>query len=118
MLLQSNTQLTEFLANNSFTWADPSSCSPDSIQIDAENPDFYALLDTVGDVFGTYQGEMRPPLHITLLNVEKANIPLEHIAKLWRTIIKKEYYFGNYDFQLYAKGNEGRCVNIGRLLIC
>ena len=121
MLLQSidesKTQLAEFLANNPFTWASPMSCQPDCIQIDAENPYFYSLLDMVGGVFSKYRGEMRPPLHITLLNVEKANVPLEHVVKLWRTIINNEYYFGNYDFQLFAKGEEGRCVNMGRLLV-
>lgn len=116
MLIQSKTQISEFLASNSFSWADTMGCDPDEIQIDAENPDFYAILDAAGEAFSKYRGDMRPPLHITILNVEKANVPLEHVTKLWRTIIENEYYFGNYDFQLYAKGEEGRCVNIGRLL--
>jgi hypothetical protein len=116
MLLESASQLAAFLEKNTFTWGDPLGSRPDTVELDAENPDFYGLLDEVGKVFSQYRGEIRPSLHITLLNVEKANVPLERVTKLWRTIIENEYYFGNYDFQLFAKGEEGRCVNIGRLL--
>jgi hypothetical protein len=118
MLLQSLTdakiQCAEFLANNRFEWKE---CSADTIEIDAMSPDFYELLDLVGEVFGGYCGEMRPPLHITIANTEKSNVPFEPLRKLWQTIIEKEYYFGNYNFQLYAKGDEGRCVNIGALAL-
>lgn len=105
-LAEAKTQCAEFLTQNRFEWKD---CSPDIITIDAAGPDFYALLDLVSKVFGQYQGEMRPPLHIYLLNVEK--IPFEPIQHLWQTIIKNEYYFGNYNFQLYAKG-DNYCVNL------
>jgi hypothetical protein len=118
MLLQSLTeakiQCTEFLANNRFEWKE---CSADTIEIDAMSPDFYAILTLAGEVFGGYRGDMRPPLHIFIDNTEKANIPFEPIRQLWETIIKNEYSFGNYNFQLYAKGDEGRCVNIGALVL-
>lgn len=117
MLLQSVSQLTTLLENNTFTWEDPSGCRPDEVELDAENPEFYTLLASTGEVFGQYRGEMRPPLHITITNAEKANVPLEPLQKAWETIIQKEYYFGNYNFQMYAKGDEGRRVNIGNLLI-
>jgi hypothetical protein len=80
----------------------------------SQTPDFYDILNVVGETFGTYRGEMRAPLHITLLNIEK--VPFEPLEKLWRTIVKNEYYFGNYDFQLYAKGGK-HCVNVGRVAI-
>ena len=105
-LTEAKTQCTEFLATNHFEWKE---CSPDVVTIDATGPDFYDILDVVRNVFGNYRGEMRPPLHIYLLNVEK--IPFEPIKQLWQTIIKNEYYFGNYNFQLYAKG-DNYCVNL------
>jgi hypothetical protein len=49
-----------------------------------------------------------------VLNIEK--VPFEPLEKLWRTIVKNECYFGNYDFQLYAKGGK-HCVNVGRVAI-
>jgi len=118
MLLQSLTeakiQCAEFLATNRFEWKE---CSEDTIEIDALSPDFYAILTLAGEVFGGYHGDMRPPLHIFIDNTEKANIPFKPILQLWETIIKNEYSFGNYNFQLYAKGDEGRCVNIGALAL-
>jgi hypothetical protein len=118
MLLQSiaeaKIQCAELLANNRFEWKE---CSPDTIEIDALSPDFYAILDLVREVFGGYCGEMRPPLHIIIDNVEKANIPFEPIRQLWETIIENEYSFGNYNFQLYAKGDEDRCVNVGAIAL-
>jgi hypothetical protein len=105
-LTNATTQCAEFLANNRFEWKE---CSPDTVEIDAASPDFYALLHLASEVFGTYRGEMRPSLHIYLLNVEK--IPFEPIKQLWQSIIKNESYFGNYDFQLYAK-TKNNCVNL------
>jgi hypothetical protein len=108
-LAESKNQLQAFLQKES----SPDSV-PDNVYIDAQTPDFYDILNVVGETFGTYRGEMRAPLHITLLNIEK--VPFEPLEKLWRTIVKNEYYFGNYDFQLYAKGGK-HCVNVGRVAI-
>jgi hypothetical protein len=113
-LTEAKSQCAELLANNRFEWKE---CDADTIEIDAMSPDFYAILDLVGEMFGTYCGEMRPPLHITIINTEKANVPFKPLLKLWQTIIEKEYYFGNYNFQLYAKGDEGRRVNVGAIAL-
>lgn len=108
------TALDTFFAHNAFQWE----YDEDRIHLDALDPLFLERLKLVEDAIVSYKGDMRFPLHIHIMNVEKANIPFEPLRDFFWKVIEKEYYFGNYNLHVFAKATSGEAVSINTLAIC
>jgi hypothetical protein len=108
------TALDIFFAHNAFQWE----YDEDRIHLDALDPLFLERLKLVEDAILSYKGDMRFPLHIHIMNVEKAGIPFGPLREFFWKVIEKEYYFGNYNLHVFAKATSGEAVSINTLAIC
>ena len=108
------TALLAFFAHNAFQME----YDEDRIHLDATHLRFLDQLKLVEDAIVSYKGEMRFPLHIYVMNVEKAGIPFEPLRDFFWNVIGNEYYFGNYNLHVFAKATNGNAVSINTLAIC
>ena len=108
------TALDTFFAHNAFQWE----YYEDRIHLDAMDPLFLERLKLVEEAVVRYKGDMRGALHIYIMNVEKAGIPFEPLRDFFWKVIENEYYFGNYNVHVFAKGAASeKAVSINALAI-